>query len=65
MARMKTVIVIGTADTKGPELAYLKEQVISSGCQALLMDVGVHNQSETVADINAGEVARTIGALLL
>ena len=61
MARMKTVIVIGTVDTKGPELAYLKEQVISSGCQALLMDVGVHNQSETAADINASEVARTIG----
>ena len=61
MARMKTVIVIGTLDTKGPELAYLQDQVIASGCQALLMDVGVHNQSETAADINAGEVARTIG----
>jgi uncharacterized protein (UPF0261 family) len=61
MARMKTVIVIGTVDTKGPELAYLKEQVIASGCQALLMDVGVHNESETSADIPAGEVARAIG----
>ena len=61
MARMKTVIVIGTLDTKGPELAYLQDQVIASGCQALLMDVGVHNQSETAADINACEVARTIG----
>ena len=61
MARIKTVIVIGTVDTKGPELAYLKDQVIASGCQALLMDVGVHNQSDTAADINAGEVARTIG----
>src|SRR5450759_2752700 len=61
MAGMKTVIVIGTVDTKGPELAYLKDQVIASGCQALLMDVGVHNQSDTAADINAGEVARTIG----
>jgi uncharacterized protein (UPF0261 family) len=61
MARMKTVIVIGTVDTKGPELAYLKEQVIAAGCLALLMDVGVHNQSETAADITAGEVARSIG----
>lgn len=61
MARMKTVIVIGTVDTKGPELAYLKEQVIASGCQALLMDVGVHNESETSDDIPAGEVARAIG----
>ena len=61
MAGMKTVIVIGTVDTKGPELAYLKDQVIASGCQALLMDVGVHNQSDTAADINAGEVAWMIG----
>lgn len=61
MARMKTVIVIGTVDTKGPELAYLKEQVIASGCQALLMDVGAHNESETSDDIPAGEVARAIG----
>lgn len=61
MTGMKTVIVIGTVDTKGPELAFLKDQVIASGCQALLMDVGVHNQSETEADIPASEVARSIG----
>ena len=58
MTGMKTVIVIGTVDTKGPELAFLKDQVMASGCQALLMDVGVHNQSETEADIPASEVAQ-------
>ncbi|GAP20904.1 Tm-1-like ATP-binding domain-containing protein [Leptolinea tardivitalis] len=54
----KTVIVIGTVDTKGPELDYLRQQVKAAGCEALLMDVGVHNKSETRADITGDDVVK-------
>lgn len=57
----KTVIVIGTVDTKGPELDYLKQQVKTAGCQALLLDVGVHNESTTEVDISAETVSRSTG----
>jgi uncharacterized protein (UPF0261 family) len=56
----KTVIVMGTMDTKGPELAYLAQQVASAGCRAILMDVGVHAESDSAADISAAEVAAGI-----
>jgi uncharacterized protein (UPF0261 family) len=53
----KTVVVMGTMDTKGPELAYLAQRVTSAGCRAVLMDVGAHAESDTAAGISAAQVA--------
>jgi uncharacterized protein (UPF0261 family) len=36
-----TVLIVGTADTKSDELAYLRERVQAMGARALMMDVGV------------------------
>jgi uncharacterized protein (UPF0261 family) len=52
----KAVVVMGTMDTKGPELAYLAQQVTSAGCRAILMDVGAHAESDSAADISAAQV---------
>ena len=57
----KTIVVMGTMDTKGPELAYLAQQVSSAGCHAVLMDVGAHAASDTAADITAAQVAAANG----
>ena len=57
----KTIIVMGTMDTKSPELAYLAQQVSSAGCHAILMDVGAHAASDSKADITAAQVAAAIG----
>lgn len=54
---LKTVVVMGTMDTKGRELAYLAKSVRQAGCRALLMDVGAHNASEVTADIPVDQVA--------
>jgi len=56
----KTIVVMGTMDTKGPELAYLAQQISSAGCRALLMDVGAAAESDTDADITAAQVAAFI-----
>jgi uncharacterized protein (UPF0261 family) len=53
---MKRVYVVGTADTKGEELAFLKACVEAAGASALIVDVGMR-VPETVVDIAAGEVA--------
>ncbi len=58
----KGIIVMGTMDTKGPELTYLAQQIASAGCHAILMDVGAQAESDTYADISASKVAAVIDA---
>jgi uncharacterized protein (UPF0261 family) len=48
--------VVGTADTKGAELAYAKDCVIAAGADAVLVDVGTRS-GKTIADVGAEEVA--------
>jgi len=53
---MKRVYVVGTADTKGEELAFMCERVKAAGAEPLLVDVGTRAPSCPV-DVAAGEVA--------
>jgi uncharacterized protein (UPF0261 family) len=50
------VYVVGTADTKGAELAYAKECVVAAGAGAILVDVGTQ-KGRSKADVSAEEVA--------
>ena len=53
---MKRVYVVGTADTKGEELAYLAERVRGAGADALIVDVGTR-APRIATDVTAREVA--------
>ncbi len=53
---MKTIYVVGTADTKGEELAFLSAQVAASGEAVRLVDVGTRTPTCPV-DVTASEVA--------
>jgi uncharacterized protein (UPF0261 family) len=54
---MKPVYVVGTADTKGEELAYLADRIKAVGGSPLRVDVGT--RAPTVfADVSAEQVAR-------
>ena len=53
---MKHVYIVGTADTKGPELAYIKALVQAAGAPALLVDVGTRTGG-AAADVSAATVA--------
>ena len=59
--RPKTIVVIGTMDTKGTEMAYLAGAIRQTGCTALLMDVGTHHQSPIEADLPASAIAAAAG----
>ncbi len=54
---MGFVYVVGTCDTKGDELAYVKRIVESAGVPAKLVDLGTKS-SERAADISSEQVAK-------
>ncbi|MBL8578216.1 MAG: Tm-1-like ATP-binding domain-containing protein [Mesorhizobium sp.] len=54
---MKNIYVVGTADTKGEELAYLADAVKAAGGRAVIIDVGTR-QPTIEPDVTAAEVAR-------
>jgi uncharacterized protein (UPF0261 family) len=53
---MKRVYVVGTADTKGEELAFLAEAIAATGAAVLRVDVGTREATIPV-DITAKEIA--------
>jgi len=53
---VKHVYIVGTADTKGSELTYLKTLVQAAGASALLVDVGTR-ASNVRSDVSAESVA--------
>jgi uncharacterized protein (UPF0261 family) len=53
---MKRIYVVGTADTKGEELAYLAERVRAAGGDPFVVDVGIRTPAIPV-DVSARDVA--------
>jgi uncharacterized protein (UPF0261 family) len=53
---VKRVYIVGTADTKGPELLYIKALVEGAGAPALLVDIGIR-APEIPVDVTAAIVA--------
>jgi uncharacterized protein (UPF0261 family) len=53
------VVIVGTLDTKGPEVAYIRDRLIELGCTTTVIDVGILGEPlGIVPDIDHGEVAR-------
>jgi uncharacterized protein (UPF0261 family) len=60
----KTVAIIATLDTKGPEAAYLKSCVEAAGYRTLVLDTGILGGKDLtllVPDFSADEIARKGG----
>ena len=53
---MKRVYVVGTADTKGEELAHLRALVVAAGAEVVLVDVGTRKPA-IATDVRSGDVA--------
>ncbi len=58
---MSTVVVMGTLDTKGNELKYVKDIIEESGLDTLVVDTGVLGQPAFDADVSRDEVAAAAG----
>jgi uncharacterized protein (UPF0261 family) len=57
----RTVVLVGTLDTKGGEYAYLRDRLQLHGIQTLLVDVGTFEPPHTEPDIDRREVAAETG----
>jgi uncharacterized protein (UPF0261 family) len=57
----KTILLIGTMDTKEEELLFCRELIRRRGFQALLLDAGILKDPRTPPDISRQEVARAAG----
>ena len=40
---MPVVVLVGTLDTKGAELLYVRDHLVEAGCEVLLVDCGVRS----------------------
>ncbi|MGH7465353.1 MAG: Tm-1-like ATP-binding domain-containing protein, partial [Longimicrobiales bacterium] len=60
----RTIMLIGTLDTKGEEYAYVRGLIGARGHDVLVMDLGILGEPAFAADIPAEEVARAGGSTL-
>jgi uncharacterized protein (UPF0261 family) len=59
----KTIVMIGAFDTKGPEYAFLREQILARGHKVLAVNTGVLGSTDLFpVDMEAEELARAGGA---
>ena len=57
----KTLVIVGTLDTKGPEFLFLKQRIESHGLRPLVVNTGVMGEPYFAPDVSAAEVARAAG----
>jgi len=60
----KTILVIGTLDTRGQEIRYLSDRIEENGCKAQIMDVGVLGPSSFQPSITRDQVATAAGTTI-
>lgn len=58
----RTVVLVGTLDTKGDVYAYLRDRLALHGVRSLLVDVGTFEPPAIEPDIDRREVAAAAGA---
>ena len=64
MARKPVVCLVGTLDTKGEEYAFVKERLLASGADVLMIDTGVLAEPFFAPDVGADQVAKEAGVAL-
>jgi uncharacterized protein (UPF0261 family) len=62
MEGSRTVLLVGTLDTKGAEYAYLRDRLRMHGVDAILADAGVNEPAGAEPDISRDELAAETGA---
>src|SRR5262245_23460766 len=60
----RTIVVLATLDTKGPEADFLRACIAGHGQQALVIDTGVIGSPAATADVSREEVAAAGGRAL-
>ena len=59
---MKKIVILGTLDTKGQQIAYLKEKIEARGQKAVIMDLSMGGEPPFKADITPSELLACSGS---
>ena len=57
----KTIVIIGSLDTKGEQLQFLKHRISARGHRAVIMDVSMGSHAEFKGDITPEELVGLVG----
>ncbi len=57
----RTILIVGTYDTKQDELAYLAERILSQGGGVMTMDVSVLGEADQPCDVSKHDIAEAGG----
>ncbi len=60
----KTIVIVGTLDTKGEEIKYIKELIEGRGHRTIVIDAGVLGKPLFTPDISREEIAKAAGISL-
>jgi uncharacterized protein (UPF0261 family) len=60
----KTILLLGTMDTKGVEFGYAKEKITDKGHRTIVIDVGILGEPLLKPDISREDVAQSAGSSL-
>ncbi len=60
----KTIVLLGTMDTKGVEFGHVKEKIIEQGCRVIVVDAGILGKPKLESDITREQVAQAAGVNL-
>ncbi|MGI5881938.1 MAG: Tm-1-like ATP-binding domain-containing protein [Dethiobacteria bacterium] len=58
---MKTILIVSVLDTKGVEVAFLRDQIKAFGANVMVMDCGILGEPYFKAEITREEVAGAVG----
>ncbi|MFF1343370.1 Tm-1-like ATP-binding domain-containing protein [Streptomyces sp. NPDC058290] len=61
---MTNVVLVGTLDTKGVEYGWLRERLLRTGVEVIMVDTGIMGEPRVPADIPREAVARAAGTEL-
>lgn len=61
---VKTILLLGTMDTKGSEFGFIKEKITEQGHRAVVLDAGILGTPLLEADIPHEEVAQAAGTTI-
>jgi uncharacterized protein (UPF0261 family) len=64
MNRKKTVLLVGTCDTKGDEICFMRDVIESENVKCMVMDIGLMKDPMIKPDITRQEVAAASGHTL-
>ena len=59
--KSQKIVIIGTLDTKGQEVDFLKKEIEKEGCEAFILDVGVLGKPFLESDYSRREIAQLGG----